>query len=205
MDVSWTQKKKTNFPLFVNISMTFPVILTQGKGSEDAKLKGFLSQGMFAASPDSALQEHSQFVFNWIFTPQLYSRMGPAPSQVTQRAGNSSRTLLWVELSAVMLFGGLQWEWLQQRSFHCHGGAGTGLHWIPGVHPWEGMDDLVGSCPAFNAGPRGWVSLLVWGLCSGSHPSNKGTAVLLTQLQLQGSDYREQACRNPRPSAHVAA
>lgn len=96
-------------------------------------------------------------------------------------------------------------EWLQQRSFHCHGGAGTGLHWIPGVHPWEGMDDLVGSCPAFNASPRGWVSLLVWGLCSGSHPSNKGTAVLLTQLQLQGSEYREQACRNTRPSAHVAA
>lgn len=52
MNVSQTQKKKTQILLFVNMSVTFPVILTQGKGSKDVKLMHFLSLGMFAASPD---------------------------------------------------------------------------------------------------------------------------------------------------------
>lgn len=47
------------------------------------------------------------------------------------------------------------------------------------------MDASLGSCPAFKDSPRGRVSLVV-GLCSGSHPSNRGTAVFLIQLQFPG-------------------
>lgn len=47
------------------------------------------------------------------------------------------------------------------------------LHRIPRVHPWEAMDGLVGSCPAFKDSTRARASLLVWGLCSGSHPSKE--------------------------------
>lgn len=72
------------------------------------------------------------------------------------------------------------------------------LHRIPRVHPWEGRDDLVGSCPVFKDSTRDRVSLLVWGLCSGSHPSKERDSGVPGPAALPGgSENREQACRNP--------
>ena len=48
-----TEKKKTNFLLFVDICVTFQVIFMQCKGSKDANLMDFLLQGMFTASPET--------------------------------------------------------------------------------------------------------------------------------------------------------
>lgn len=80
-----TEKKKTNFLPFVDIYVTFQVIFMQCKGSKNANLMHFLLQGMFTASPKTALQESSQFDLNLIFTPHLYSRMDQTQSQFTRR------------------------------------------------------------------------------------------------------------------------
>lgn len=44
----------------------------------------FLWQGMFTASPKTALQESSQFDFSLIFSPHLCSRTNLTLSQITE-------------------------------------------------------------------------------------------------------------------------
>lgn len=157
MDVSWTQKKKTNFLVFVNLSMTFPVILTRGKA------EGFSVTGNVCSQPWLCTTGALTVCFQLNFHSQLYSRTGPAPSQVTQRAGNGSRTALgltecrddfWEPRVGVVTGEIIPLSW---------SGWDRPWQWIPGVHPWEGMDDLVGSCPAFRDSTTDWVSLLFGG------------------------------------------
>lgn len=78
-----TEKKKTDFFLFVDTCMIFQVILMQCKGSKDANLMDFLWQSMFTASPKTALQESSQLDVCFIFSLHLRRRMDLTLSQIT--------------------------------------------------------------------------------------------------------------------------
>lgn len=80
-----TEKKETDFFLFVDICMIFQVIFMQCKGSKAANLMDFLWQVVFTAGSKTALQESSQFDFSFIFSPHLCSTMDLTLSQMTER------------------------------------------------------------------------------------------------------------------------
>lgn len=60
------------------------------------------------------------------------------------------------------------------------------LHRIPRVHPWGGISDLVGSCPAFKDVPETGFPSMFGGCAQEVILQTRETAVFLIQLQFPG-------------------
>lgn len=128
MDVSWTQKRKINFLLFVNISMTFP--------SSSHRAKAARMQSWWVLCHRECLQPvltlhygslHSLSLI-WFSLPTFVAEWTQLNFQSHRELEMAVAAGPWTGFnsSSLMLFSSLEQEWLWGRSFGFHGQVGIG-------------------------------------------------------------------------------